>query len=62
MKTALYSEVDVMRTIQSKNIVKLYTTLVSEKNYYIIEELCDCSLYNYIMLQKNRIVPEKQAV
>jgi hypothetical protein len=31
----------------------------SSNNYYIIQELCDTDLENYLKLQPHKLIPEK---
>lgn len=44
MKSALFSEIQILSKIQSTNIVKLFDVLESSHNYYIVQELCDSDL------------------
>jgi serine/threonine protein kinase len=44
MKSALFSEIQILQTIKSLNVVALYDVMESSHNYYIIQELCDGDL------------------
>lgn len=39
-KKALLSEISVMKSVDSPNIVRFIDTVESNKNYYIVQELC----------------------
>ena len=44
MKSALFSEIQILQTIKSENVVALYDVMESSHNYYIIQEFCDGDL------------------
>lgn len=44
LKAALISEIKIMKTVHSENIVSLVDVLESSNNFYIIQELCDGDL------------------
>lgn len=60
MKSALFSEIQILQTIKSENVVALYDVMESSHNYYIIQELCDGDLEN--MLQKEKKLDEDKAI
>ena len=41
-------EIDIMTKLNHKNIIKLYETIHTEKYVFLILELCETDLYNYI--------------
>ena len=46
-------EIEIMRRLNHKNIVKLYDKIYTEKHIFLIMELCDGDLNNYI--KKNKL-------
>ena len=44
LKAALISEIKIMKSIHSENVVGLFDVMESSNNYYIIQELCDIDL------------------
>lgn len=40
LKSALFSEIQIMAKLDSPNIVGFYDVLESSHNYYIVQELC----------------------
>lgn len=48
-----------MKVLKSPNIVELFDVMESNNNYYIIQELCDIDLENYLKQQPHKIISEK---
>ena len=44
MMSALLSEIQILQTIKSENVVALFDVMESSQNYYIIQEICDGDL------------------
>ena len=51
----LQSEIDIMKKVSHKNIVNLFDVFQTNNNMYIITEICDYDLYNY--LKERRKLP-----
>lgn len=51
-----------MKVLKSPNIVELFDVMESTNNYYIIQELCDIDLENYLKKQNHRCIPEDEAI
>lgn len=49
-----------MESIKSENIVGFYDVMESNKNYYIVQELCDGGDLNSLLKGGNKI-PEPEA-
>ena len=41
LKAALFSEIKIMQSLKSENVVGFHDVMESSKNYYIVQELCD---------------------
>ena len=41
-------EIDIMKKLNHKNIIKLYESIYTEKYIFLILEYCDCDLHSYI--------------
>lgn len=52
LKEALFSEIKIMKSVKSPNIILLEEVMESSNNYYIIEELCDGDFEHYIAKKK----------
>jgi serine/threonine protein kinase len=61
LKSALDSEIQILSKIKSSNIVGFFDVLMSSHNYYIIQELCEGDLENYLEKNKKKIA-EDQAI
>lgn len=48
LKSALFSEIQILQLVKSENIVKVLDVMESSHNYYIIQEICDSDLEKYI--------------
>jgi serine/threonine protein kinase len=48
LKSALFSEIQILQLLKSENIVKVLDVMESSHNYYIIQEICDNDLEHYI--------------
>ena len=59
MKEALVSEIKIMKSIQSENIVGLFDVMESSSNYYIMQELCDGDLEKYLESLDTKSLDEK---
>jgi len=44
----IQSEIEIMKKVNHKNIVKLYDVFQTSNNMYIVTELCDSDLYGYL--------------
>jgi hypothetical protein len=44
LKSALFSEVQILQLLKSENVVKVLDVMESSHNYYIIQEICDSDL------------------
>ena len=44
LKSALFSEIQVLKSVKSENIVGFFDVMESSQNYYIVQELCDGDL------------------
>lgn len=51
-----------MKTIKNDNIVELFDVMESNNNYYIIQELCDTDLENYLKERPNKLIPEPESI
>lgn len=60
LKHALMEEIHILQQLSSENIVAVYEVMESSNNYYIIQELCDSDLENY--MRQTRVTQEKKAV
>ena len=60
MMKAIVAEVEIIRSIKSKNIVEIYEAMESKNNYYLVQELCDSDLDKYIKTHKK--IDEKEAL
>lgn len=49
LKSALDSEIQIMSKLKSENIVGFFDVLMSNHNYYIVQELCDSDLEKYMI-------------
>ena len=47
-KSSIINEINLMKNIQSYNTIKLIDNFLDKKCYYIIMELCDDNLHNYV--------------
>lgn len=56
----LHSEIDIMKRVNHRNIVKLFDVFQTNNNMYIVTELCDFDLYSY--LKEKRKLPEEEAI
>lgn len=56
----LHSEIDIMKRVNHKNIVKLHDVFQTNNNMYIVTELCDFDLYSY--LKEKRKLTEEEAI
>ena len=56
------SEIQIMSKLKSVNVVGFFDVLVSDNNYYIIQELCDGDLERYLVEHKENNVDEKTAI
>ena len=48
LKSALFSEIQILQLVKSENIVRVLDVMESSHNYYIIQEICDSDLEKYI--------------
>ena len=48
LKSALFSEIQILQLLKSDNVVKVLDVMESSHNYYIIQEICDNDLEHYI--------------
>lgn len=48
LKSALFSEIQILQLLKSENVVKVLDVMESSHNYYIIQEICDNDLEHYI--------------
>lgn len=60
LKSALFSEVQILQLLKSENVVKVLDVMESSHNYYIIQEICDSDLEHYIMQHKD--ISEQEAI
>ena len=52
----LHSEIEIMKKVSHRNIVKLHDVFQTANNMYIVTEICDYDLYGY--LKSKRKMPE----
>ena len=60
MKSALFSEVQILQLLKSENVVKVLDVMESSHNYYIIQEICDSDLEHYI--EQHKEISEQEAI
>ncbi len=48
LKSAMDNEIQIMSKLKSVNVVGFFDVLVSDNNYYIVQELCDSDLERYL--------------
>lgn len=48
LKSALFSEIQILQLVKSENIVRVLDVMESSHNYYIIQEICDSDLEKFI--------------
>jgi serine/threonine protein kinase len=48
LKSALFSEIQILQLLKSDNVVKVLDVMESSHNYYIIQEICDSDLEKYM--------------
>ena len=51
-----------MSKLKSVNVVGFFDVLVSDNNYYIVQELCDSDLERYLTEHKDKTIDEKTAI
>ena len=47
-KSSIINEINLMKSINSYYSIKLHDNFIDDKLYYIIMELCDDNLHNYV--------------
>lgn len=60
MKSALFSEIQILQLLKSNNIVQVFDVLESSHNYYIVQELCDSDLQK--MLADTKKLSEERSL
>jgi serine/threonine protein kinase len=60
MRSALATEVNILRSLVSEHTVALYDVRESTNNYYIIMELCDSDLGKII--KQGKQLPEEDCI
>jgi serine/threonine protein kinase len=60
LKSALFSEIQILQMLKSDNIVRVLDVMESSHNYYIIQEICDSDLEKY--LKQNRQLSESESI
>ena len=60
LKSSLQSEIKILRTVVSQHIVGFYDVMESSRNYYIVQELCDCDLYR--ILKPGQLLSEQYCI
>lgn len=60
LKSALISEIKILKSIKSNNIVRVFDVMESSENFYIFEELCGSDLEKY--LEKAGRLKEQEAI
>ena len=59
LKSALFSEIQILQLVKSENIVRVLDVMESSHNYYIIQEICDSDLEKFI--EQHPQISEEQA-
>jgi serine/threonine protein kinase len=60
LKSALFSEIQILQLLKSDNVVKVLDVMESSHNYYIIQEICDSDLEHYI--EQHKEISEQEAI
>ena len=61
-RESIENEIYLMRRIDSRNSIKLINNFMDEKNYYIVMELCDDNLQNYVKNKGKLKIEEIQKI
>ena len=56
LKSALFSEIEILSKLKSPNIVGFYDVLESNHNYYLVQELCNGDLESYLKSKPDNII------
>ena len=60
LKKAIFSEISILQSIKSENVVGVLDVMESTNNYYIVQELCDGDFQE--LLHKRPELPEHEAI
>ena len=58
LKAALFSEIQVLKSVKSENVVGFFDVMESSQNYYIVQELCDGDLEGLMKKQGGKLPEE----
>lgn len=61
IRTALFSEIDILKSLKSPNIVGFLEVMESDNYYYIIQEFCNGGDLKGVM-DKRKNIPEAEAI